>query len=65
MKTTNIIGTFLIILLFTASCSSTEGTRKKTDAGERTYLERYEDALAAYEAKKYYSALDDFSFVVF
>jgi outer membrane protein assembly factor BamD len=65
MKMKNIISTFLIILMFTAACSSSGETKKKADAVERTYLERYEDALNAFEAKKYYRALDDFSYVVF
>ena len=56
----------LSALLILSSCSSTkEGKENLEPKKEKTYIERYEDGLAAFEAKKYYRSLEEFNFVVF
>jgi outer membrane protein assembly factor BamD len=56
---------FLVLVLISA-CSTSGGQRKNdTPREERSYLERYEDGIAAFESKKYYRATEDFTYVVF
>lgn len=53
-------------LVLFSSCSSSKQTKKEAeDPKEKTYIERYEDALIAFEKKKYYKSIEDFNYVVF
>ena len=60
----NIILIFILVLISACSASS-EQTKNKTPREERTYQERYEDGIVAFESKKYYRAIEDFTYVVF
>ncbi len=62
----NIITLSLTLLVLLSSCSSSkEGANKGEAPREKTYLERFEDGVTAFENKKYYQSLEDFNFVVF
>jgi outer membrane protein assembly factor BamD len=66
MKKTHI--TFLVLLLigiFVTACSGSKAAAKKSQDQEKSYTERYEDGMAAFEAKKYYQSIEDFTYVVF
>ncbi|MDD4961503.1 MAG: outer membrane protein assembly factor BamD [Candidatus Marinimicrobia bacterium] len=66
MKHIKILFTLLITAAFGISgCSGSGQAKKQEPKQERSYLERYDDALAAFEAKKYYRSIEDLNFVVF
>lgn len=56
---------FLATLMLLSACSGSKEATDNEPKKELTYLERYEDAVEAFEAKKYYKSIEDFSFVVF
>jgi outer membrane protein assembly factor BamD len=55
---------FTVIVLFSA-CSGSGEARSDEPKQERTYLERFDDGVVSFEAKKYYKAIEDFTYVVF
>ncbi|MEA2077053.1 MAG: outer membrane protein assembly factor BamD [Candidatus Marinimicrobia bacterium] len=65
MKKIELLSILLVISLLISGCSGTKEAKTDEPQRERTYIERYEDAVEAFEAKKYYKSLEDFSFVVF
>ena len=65
MKKIELLSSLLIITLLVSSCSGSKEAKNNEPKPERTYIERYEDAVKLYEEKKYFKALDDFSYVVF
>jgi len=65
MKKIKLLCSLLVISLLIGSCSGSKETQKNEPKRERTYIERYEDAVKLFEEKKYYKGLEDFSYVVF
>lgn len=66
MKRNILITLTLTSLILLSSCSSSkEGKNDTEGTREKTYIERYEDGLKAFENKKYYQSIEDFNFVVF
>lgn len=55
---------FIAALAFSGCSGSKTATEQKSDA-EKSYIERYDDGLKAFEEKKYYKSIEDFTFVVF
>lgn len=55
----------LAIALLAVSCSGSKEAKNETEQREKTYIERYDDALAAFEKKQYYNCIEDFTFVIF
>ncbi|MDD3095486.1 MAG: outer membrane protein assembly factor BamD [Candidatus Neomarinimicrobiota bacterium] len=65
MKHTSVLFTLVIAAgIALTGCTGSAETKEK-EKQERSYLERYDDALIAFEAKKYYRSIEDFNFVVF
>ncbi len=65
MKKHILLSTVLMIGILISGCSTGKAGKSDADEEERTYLERYEDALEAFESGKYYKCIEDFNFVVF
>ena len=65
MKKIELLSSLLIITLLVSSCSGSKEAKNDEPKRERTYIERYEDAVKLFEEKKYYKGLEDFSYVVF
>lgn len=65
MKRFELLSSLLVISLLISSCSGSKEAKSDEPKRERTYIERYEDAVKLFEEKKYYKGLEDFSFVVF
>lgn len=65
MKKNILLSTVLIISIVISGCSTGKAGRNGNEEQERSYLERYEDAVEAFEAKKYYRGIEDFNYVVF
>ena len=55
----------LITLLLAGGCSTGKAGKDQEPQREKTYLERYDDALEAFESNKYYKSIEDFNYVVF
>lgn len=66
MKKTHLLLLSLFITAFAISgCSGGKAAAGKKNDIEKNYIERYEDGLQAFEDKKYYKSIEDFTFVVF
>ncbi len=65
MKKIELLSSILVIGLLVGSCSGSKEAKNEEPKRERTYIERYEDAVKLFEEKKYYKGLEDFSYVVF
>ncbi len=65
MKRIELLSILLVIALLFSGCSGTKEAKTDEPQRERTYIERYEDAVELFETKKYYKGLEDFSYVVF
>lgn len=65
MKKIKLISISLLLLLLFAGCAGSKESKNNETPKERTYLERFDDAVAAFESKKYYKSIEDFTFVVF
>ncbi|MCF7832575.1 MAG: outer membrane protein assembly factor BamD [Candidatus Marinimicrobia bacterium] len=65
MKRFELLSSFLVITLIISGCSGSKEAKNDEPKAERTYIERYEDAVKAFETKKYYQGLEDFTYVVF
>ncbi len=60
-----LLSIILTISIILSGCSGSKANKKEDIQRERTYIERYEDAIVSFEAKKYYKCIEDFTFVVF
>jgi outer membrane protein assembly factor BamD len=65
MKKFELLSLLLIGATLFSGCSGSKEAKSDEPKKERTYIERFEDAVASFESKKYYQGLEDFSFVVF
>ncbi len=54
-----------VLGMLLSGCSGSKEVEAKEPPKERSYIERYEDALVNFEAKKYYKSIEDFTYVVF
>lgn len=54
----------LMLTLILSSCSGSKEAQEEVQR-EKTYIERYDDALVSFEKKQYFNCIDDFTFVIF
>ena len=65
MKKFNLISILLSLIILLSGCAGSKEAKSTEPPKEKTYIERFDDAVAAFEAKKYYKSIEDFTFVVF
>lgn len=65
MKRIELLSLLLAISVIFSSCSGSKEAKSDEPKQERTYIERFEDAVEAFESKKYFKGIEDFSYVVF
>lgn len=65
MKKFNLISILLSLIILISGCAGSKEAKSDEPAKEKTYLERFEDGVKAFEEKKYYKSVDEFTFVVF
>lgn len=65
MKKTDLLIFTIILALLLSGCSGSKETATAEPKRELTYIERFDNAVIAFEEKKYYKSLEDFNYVVF
>ena len=65
MKKINFLSLALIAVLLLSGCSGSKEATADEPKRELTYIERFDNAIKAFEEKKYYKGLEDFNYVVF
>lgn len=65
MKLRSTVFAALMVTLILSSCSGSKEAQKEEPQQEKTYIERYDDALVSFDKKQYFNCIEDFTFVIF